>query len=78
MAHDNNSRLISILPFHRSIPLAYGALLLVLALRKAGEFWKLNGFNGSLLALVIIRDQAFYYALYALIIKNESELTLLL
>ena len=50
------------LPLHRSIPLAYGALLLVLALYKARELWKLNGFSGSRLALVLIKDQVFYYA----------------
>ena len=44
------------------MPLAYGALLLALALYKAREFWKLNGFSGSRLVLVLIRDQALYYA----------------
>ena len=50
------------LPLHRTIPLAYGALLLVLAVYKAREHWKLNGFSGSLLVLALIRDQVLYYA----------------
>ena len=54
--------MIRILPLHRTIPLAYGALLLVLALYKAREFWKLNRFSDSRLILVLIRDQVFYYA----------------
>ena len=49
------------LPLHRTIPLAYGSLLLILALYKAREFWKLNGFSGSRLVLVLIRVQALYY-----------------
>ena len=59
---------MSILPFHRIIPLAYGSLLLVLALPKAREHWKLNGFSGSRLVLVLIRDQVIYYAAYVLIV----------
>ena len=53
---------MNILPFRRTIPLAYGALLLVLAVYKARELWRLNGFTGSRLVLVLIRDQALYYA----------------
>ena len=48
--------------FHRTIPLAYGALLLMLGLVKAKEHWKLNGFSGSRLVLVLIGDQGLYYA----------------
>ena len=51
---------------HRGIPLAYGALLLVLALLKARELWKSKGICGSRLVLIVIRDQALYYAVYAL------------
>ena len=64
---------MSILLFHRSIPLAYGALLLILALYKAREFWKLNGFTGSRLVVILIRDQALYYVACVLaIIVQES------
>ena len=67
------------LPLCRTIPLAYGALLLVLALSKAREHWKLNGFSGSRLVLVLIRDQAFYYAMYVfLVIRSWSKLISLL
>ena len=48
----------------RALPLAYGSFLLVLALFKAREFWKLRGYNGSQLVLVLIEDQALYYLLY--------------
>ena len=48
----------------RTLPLAYGFLLLILALFKAREFWKLNGYRGSRLVLVLIKDQAFYYFMY--------------
>lgn len=47
----------------RTIPLAYGALLLFLALFKAAEFWRLHGFHGSRLAFILIKDQAFYFTL---------------
>ena len=49
------------LPLHRTIPLAYGTLLLVLAVYKARELWKLDGLTGSRLVLVLIRDQVLYY-----------------
>lgn len=49
--------------FIRIIPLAYGTLLLSLALYKATEFWRLNGFHSSRLVLVLITDQAFYFTL---------------
>ena len=64
----------SVLPSCRTIPLAYGALLLVLALPKATEFWKLNGFSGSRLVLVLMRDQIFYYAAYAFLKHNSKKL----
>ena len=48
----------------RTFPLAYGFLLLILALFKGHEFWKLHGHSGSRLVLVLIKDQAFYYILY--------------
>ena len=47
----------------RILPLAYGALLLALALFKATQYWKQNGYSGSRLMLVIIRDQILYYVL---------------
>ena len=43
--------------------MAYGILLLGLAIFKATEFWRLNGFHGSQLVLVLIRDQAMYFVL---------------
>ena len=63
--------------FHRTVPLAYGALLLILALYKAREFWKLNGFSGSRLVRVLIRDQALYYAMYVLTIIGEMKSNIL-
>ena len=47
----------------RTLPLAFGTLLLILALFKATEYWKQNGFSGSDLVLILIKDQAFYYLL---------------
>ena len=52
-------------PDVRILPIAFGFLLLMLALFKAREFWKLNGYSGSRLVVVLIKDQAFYYLLYA-------------
>ena len=45
----------------RIIPLAYGALLLCLALFKGIEYWRMDGLRNSELVLVIIKDQVFYY-----------------
>lgn len=59
----------------RSIPLAYGALLLVLALFKAIRYWKLNGVHDSRLVLILIKDQAFYFTLYV-VIHSEIKVTL--
>ena len=47
----------------RLLPMAYGTLLLVLALIKATEFWKLNGIRGSRLVWVLIKDQVLYFSL---------------
>ena len=49
----------------RTGSLAYGALLLGLAIFKAIGYWKENGFRGSHLVRVIITDQIIYYLLYA-------------
>ena len=46
----------------RSIPLAYSTLLFVLALFKATKLWKENGVEGSRLIMVLIKDQAIYFA----------------
>ena len=51
-------------PVYRIIPLAYGALLLALAVPKARDLWRLNGFSGSGLVFVLIRDQVLYYVMY--------------
>ena len=47
----------------RSLSLAYGALLLMLALYKAQQWWKANGRTGSGLVFILIRDQILYYLL---------------
>ena len=47
----------------RVLPLAYGALLLGLALYKATEFWKQHGLRGSLLIFVLVKDQVLYFTL---------------
>ena len=44
--------------------MAYGILLLGLALFKATEFWKHHGFHGSRLVFVLVRDQAMYFVMY--------------
>ncbi|KAL5476994.1 hypothetical protein ACEPAI_3180 [Sanghuangporus weigelae] len=42
--------------------MAYGMILLVLALYKAAEFWKLSsGFKGFHLVRILIEDQVIYY-----------------
>ena len=42
----------------------YGAILMVLALYKAAEYWKISaGFKGFTLVKVLIRDQALYFIL---------------
>lgn len=44
--------------------MVYGAIIMVLALYKAAEFWKLSsGFKGFYLVKVVIIDQAIYFAL---------------
>ncbi|KAL5524863.1 hypothetical protein ACEPAF_10009 [Sanghuangporus sanghuang] len=46
------------------IPMAYGAVLMVLALYKAAEYWKISaGFKGFMLVKVLIRDQISYFML---------------
>ena len=49
--------------FARTIPSAYGAVLLVLALIKATEFWRMAGLRGSKLMFVLLKDQVLYYVL---------------
>lgn len=46
----------------RGIPLAFGLILLVLALIKAVEYWRLRMFYGSRLIKVLITDQIVYFA----------------
>lgn len=48
---------------YRMSPLAFEALLMVLALYKATEFWRLYGFHGSRLLRVLITDQIIYFIL---------------
>ena len=47
----------------RTLPLAFGVILLGLALYKSVEYWKQVGVDGSRLILVLIKDQIFYFAL---------------
>lgn len=46
----------------RGIPLAFGMLLLILALVEAIEFWRLRTFHGSRLVKVLLTDQIMYFA----------------
>ena len=49
---------------HRTVPLAAGALLLILALFKVLTFWRLStGFRGLGLIRVLVTDQISYYLL---------------
>jgi hypothetical protein len=48
--------------FRRGTPLAYGLLLLILALSKAVEYWRLRRLHGSRLLKVLITDQVMYFA----------------
>ena len=52
-----------VLKGHRMVPVAFGALLMVLALYKATGFWQLNGIHGSRLVRILITDQIVYFAL---------------
>ncbi|EJC99668.1 uncharacterized protein FOMMEDRAFT_160095 [Fomitiporia mediterranea MF3/22] len=46
------------------IPLSFGSLLMILAVYKAAEFWKMSaGLTGFSLVKVLIQDQLIYYAL---------------
>lgn len=48
----------------RTIPLAFGALLMGLALFKATEYWKeAIGYHGVELIKVLVKDQLIYYLL---------------
>ena len=58
---------MNVLTFRRSIPLVYGALLLLLALYKAQALWILNGVTGSRLVVILIRDQVLYYVACVLV-----------
>ena len=48
---------------NRLVPIGYDILLLCLALFKATGYWKLNGFHGSQLVFVVIKDQVLYFIL---------------
>lgn len=44
--------------------MAYGVILMVLAIYKAAEFWRLSsGFKGLNLVKVLIVDQIIYFVL---------------
>lgn len=50
--------------YARAIPLAYGLLLLALAVYKAAEYWRESaGFHGFALVTILVRDQAIYLLL---------------
>ena len=42
--------------------MVFSSVLLVLGLYKAQQFWKMAGFRGSRLVMILIRDQVYYYA----------------
>lgn len=50
------------LSLNRGIPLAFGLLLLLVALIKASTFWKLKAYHGSRLVKVLMTDQIVYFA----------------
>ena len=44
--------------------MAYGTILMVLAIYKAAGYWKFSvGFKGFALVKILIRDQALYFML---------------
>lgn len=47
----------------RVLPLAYGTLLLCLALFKAVGHWRMHGLHGSRLVFILVKDQVLYFAL---------------
>lgn len=53
-------------PCNRALPMAYGTILMSLALRKAATIWKEQaGLKGLGLVRVLIRDQAIYFLVCA-------------
>ena len=49
-------------PKGRVIPLAFGVILMALALYKAAEYWRMSaGFKGFTLVKVLIYDQILYF-----------------
>ena len=58
---DHLSSAVSLKCDTRLLPLSYGLLLVILALFKATEHWKLNGLHGSRLVFILIKDQAVYF-----------------
>ena len=54
---------------NRAIPLAYGVILLVLALYKAADYWETSaGFKGFKLVRVLIQDQIIYFLLWVVLL----------
>ncbi|THH03280.1 hypothetical protein EW145_g6381 [Phellinidium pouzarii] len=67
-------------PISWSIPLAYGLVLMTMALYKAAEFWKLAaGIKGLTLVGVLLQDQVMYFfiALFCSVIQIIANTTLL-
>ena len=55
----------------------YGALLMVLALYKAAEYWRMSaGFKGFTLVKVLIIDQILYFALCVTLLLAHSPIDL--
>ena len=64
MVNDTNQDDCSLLTFIRIIPLAYAILLLILAIYKGAEYWRMSaGLKGFMLVKVVIRDQILYFML---------------
>ena len=51
--------------YFRLVPTIIGFVLMSLAIHKAMIYWRELGINGLNLVSVIIKDQIFYYILYA-------------
>jgi hypothetical protein len=55
----------------RVMPMSYGTLLMVLALYKAAQYWKMSaGLKGFKLVNVLILDQLLYFLLYDFYISS--------
>lgn len=46
----------------RTLPLAFGTILLFLALLRARTYWEEHRMSGARLVLILIKDQVLYFA----------------